>query len=207
MLPEYLAKAVPNPKGNRAPWYANTAPTYAGIFLWVAFYNQMARRHAGPRRSRDLCLLALAIAGVLCYLFYYRAPAMLGMQTGYPLYVVGSSTFGTTGGYLMPGILMGLLQIGWFAVATFVATDFILKGVQSQRRPGHHAVHHHRRALGPGVFVRRREGHSVRGEGRHLPEFHSAADAADRAVPDGGQRRAAIRSRPDRRIRTWRSPR
>ena len=40
MLPEYLAKAVPNPAANRAPWYANTAPTYAGIFLWIAFYQQ-----------------------------------------------------------------------------------------------------------------------------------------------------------------------
>ena len=61
---------------------------------------------------------------------------MLGMQTGYPLYVVGSSTFGTAGGYVMPGILMGLLQIGWFAVATFVATDFILKGIGSTAGPG-----------------------------------------------------------------------
>ena len=42
MLPPYLAKAVPNPLRNRAPWYANTAPTYAGIFLWIAFYQQMA---------------------------------------------------------------------------------------------------------------------------------------------------------------------
>ena len=61
---------------------------------------------------------------------------MLGMQTGYPLYVVGSSTFGTAGGYVMPGLLMGLLQIGWFAVATFVATDFILKGVGNASAPG-----------------------------------------------------------------------
>ena len=61
---------------------------------------------------------------------------MLGMQTGYPLYVVGSSTFGTAGGYVMPGLLMGLLQIGWFAVATFVATDFILKGVDVTAGPG-----------------------------------------------------------------------
>ena len=29
----YLAKAVPNPMRNRAPWYANTTPTYTGIFL------------------------------------------------------------------------------------------------------------------------------------------------------------------------------
>jgi len=134
MLPDYLSKAIPNPREKRGPWYANTAPTYAGIFLWVAFYNTMAGetlRYGGLA----LCLVALAIAGFLCYALYYKAPAMLGMKTGYPLYVVGSSTFGTTGGYLMPGILMGLLQIGWFAVATFVSTDFILKGIGSTAEP------------------------------------------------------------------------
>ncbi|HEV3197453.1 MAG TPA: cytosine permease [Bryobacteraceae bacterium] len=135
MLPDYLAKAVPNPPVKRGPWYANTAPSYAGIFLWVAFYKAMAGAtlaHAGLA----LCLAALLIAGVLCYAFYYRVPAMLGMQTGYPLYVVGSSTFGVVGGYVMPGLLMGLLQIGWFAVATFVATDFLLKGVGMNSEPG-----------------------------------------------------------------------
>ena len=135
MLPEYLAKARPNPMGNRGPWYANTAPTYAGIFLWVAFYNTMAGETL-RYGSLGLCLLALVVAGFLCYALYYKAPAMLGMKTGFPLYVVGSSTFGTTGGYLMPGILMGLLQIGWFAVATFVASDFILKGIGSNAGPG-----------------------------------------------------------------------
>jgi cytosine permease len=38
ILPSYLSMAKPNPLGNRAPWYKNTAPTYAGIFLWVVFY-------------------------------------------------------------------------------------------------------------------------------------------------------------------------
>ena len=135
MLPQYLAQAKPNPKGNRGPWYANTAPTYAGIFLWVAFYNDLA---GGTLKygSLGICLLAVVIAGLLCYALYYKAPAMFGQKTGYPLYVVGSSTFGTTGGYLMPGILMGLLQIGWFAVATFVATTFILNGVGSTAGPG-----------------------------------------------------------------------
>ena len=135
MLPDYLAKAVPNPASNRAPWYANTAPSYAGIFLWIAFYKSMSGdtlAHGGLA----LCLAALLVAGLLCYALYYKVPAMLGMQTGYPLYVVGSSTFGTAGGYLMPGLLMGLLQIGWFAVATFVATDFILKGTGSTSGPG-----------------------------------------------------------------------
>ena len=122
MLPDYLSKASPNPASNRAPWYANTAPTYAGIFLWIAFYKQIAEGTL-TQASLAICLAALVLAGILCYALFYRVPATLGMKTGYPLYVVGSSTFGTKGGYLMPGLLMGLLQIGWFAVATFVAAD------------------------------------------------------------------------------------
>ena len=128
MLPDYLAKAAPNPTGKRAPWYANTAPSYAGIFLWIAFYQQMAGKTLA-HSSLAVCLAGLAVAGLLCYALYYVVPAMLGMKTGFPLYVVGSSTFGTKGGYIMPGLLMGLLQIGWFAVATFLASDFILKGL------------------------------------------------------------------------------
>jgi cytosine permease len=53
------------------------------------------------------------------------------MQTGHPLYVVGTSIFGTTGGYLIPGLMMGLLQIGRVAVVGAVSADFIKKGVQS----------------------------------------------------------------------------
>jgi cytosine permease len=135
MLPEYLAKAKPNPATNRAPWYVNTAPSYAGIFLWIAFYQQMAGgtlQHGGLAVS----LIGLLAAGLLCYLLYYRVPAMLGMSTGYPLYVVGASTFGTAGGYIMPGLLMGLLQIGWFAVATFFSADFILKAIGMPSAPG-----------------------------------------------------------------------
>ncbi|MDZ4798359.1 MAG: cytosine permease [Bryobacteraceae bacterium] len=113
---------------NRAPWYKNTAPTYAGIFLWVVFYQALAAG-AIDRASLGTCLLALAVAGLLCYALYYLVPAMLGLKTGQPLYVVGSSTFGTTGGYLMPGLLMGALQIGWFAVGTFYATKYILSGL------------------------------------------------------------------------------
>jgi cytosine permease len=135
MLPDYIAKAVPNPSTNRAPWFMNTAPTYAGIFLWVAFYQALAIGSI-DRASLAVCMAALAVAGVLSYLLYYYAPAMLGMKTGFPLYVVGSSTFGTAGGYLMPGLLMGLLQVGWFAVGTFFATKFILSGIGSDAAVG-----------------------------------------------------------------------
>ena len=135
MLPDYIAKAVPNPPSNRAPWYVNTAPTYAGIFLWVAFYQSLAVGTI-DRASLGICMLALAVAGLLSFLLYYYAPAMLGMKTGFPLYVVGSSTFGTKGGYLMPGLLMGILQVGWFAVGTFFATKFILSGIGSDAQVG-----------------------------------------------------------------------
>jgi cytosine permease len=135
MLPDYIAKSVPNPRSNRAPWYVNTAPTYAGVFLWVAFYMKLAEGTV-DRAGLGVLILALVIAGLLSFALYYYAPAMLGMKTGYPLYVVGSSTFGTKGGYLMPGLLMGALQVGWFAVGTFFATQFILSGFGTDAQPG-----------------------------------------------------------------------
>jgi cytosine permease len=135
MLPAYLSKAVPNPASNRAPWYKNTAPTYAGVFLWVVFYREIASGTL-DLAGIGLCLLALLVAGLISYALFYRIPATLGMKTGYPLYVVGSSTFGTRGGYLMPGILMGLLQVGWMSVNAFVATVFLLTAFGSKAAPG-----------------------------------------------------------------------
>lgn len=134
MLPEYLSRARPNPNSNRAPWYKNVAPTYAGIFLSIVFYREIAFGTL-ERAGVVLCLLALLVAGLISYGFFYRIPAMLGMKTGYPLYIVGSSTFGTQGGYFMPGILMGLLQIGWMSVNTFVPTAFILTAFGSKAGP------------------------------------------------------------------------
>lgn len=129
-LPDYVKASVPNPPENRAPWYKNTAPAYAGIFLWIAFYAQIANGTIS-QATLGISLLALLVAGVLCYALYYYAPGMLGMQTGRPLYIVGTSTFGTQGGYIMPGLLMGLLQLGWFAVATYFSADYIMKGLHA----------------------------------------------------------------------------
>ncbi len=135
MLPDYISKTVPNPTSNRAPWYKNTAPTYAGVFLWVVFYREIA---AGTvdKAGVWLSLLALLAAGLISYALFYKIPALMGMKTGFPLYVIGSSTFGTQGGYLMPGILMGLLQVGWMSVNAFVATSFILTAFGSPAGPG-----------------------------------------------------------------------
>lgn len=132
-LPAYVKASVPNPVGARSPWYKNTAPAYFGIFLWFPFYLTLAQQTL-TKASIATSLLGLVVAGLLCFGLYYYAPAMLGMQTGRTLYIVGTSTFGTTGGYLMPGLLMGVLQIGWFAVATYFATDYILRGLHSSSR-------------------------------------------------------------------------
>jgi len=134
-LPSYLASASPNPAANRAPWYKNTAQTYAGIMLWFVFWNQVPlgsglgekapgySLSAGGTLAQGLgvALLGLILAALICHLLFYLVPGMLGMKTGLPLYIVGTSTYGAQGGFLMPGVLMGLLQFGWLAVNGFFA--------------------------------------------------------------------------------------
>jgi cytosine permease len=127
-LPEYVKKSVPVPLTKRVPWYSSTFPTYFGIFLWVGYYLKLSGPTIGFA-SPEVAVLGLLVAGLICFALYYYVPAMLGMQSGRPLYVVGTSTFGTTGGYLIPGILMGLLQIGWVAVIVAVAANFIMSGL------------------------------------------------------------------------------
>ena len=122
-LPSYLAAAKPVPLASRAPWYKTIAPTYAGIMLWFVFWSESVKGEGTPggvlSAGLGYALLGLVIAALICHFFYYLVPAMLGMKTGFPLYVVGTSTYGAQGGLFMPGLLMGLLQFGWLAVNAF----------------------------------------------------------------------------------------
>jgi cytosine permease len=130
-LPGYLASAKPNPPGNRAPWYKNTAQVYAGIMLWFVFWNQIPlgagadgySKFAGGTLAQGLgvAFFGLVAAALVCHFLFYLVPGTLGMKTGLPLYIVGTSTYGARGGFLMPGFLMGLLQFGWLAVNGFFA--------------------------------------------------------------------------------------
>ncbi|MBN2127907.1 MAG: hypothetical protein JW741_00345 [Sedimentisphaerales bacterium] len=130
-LPDYLSMAKPNPASNRAPWYKNTAPTYAGIMLWFVFWQDVptAAGALGGVLSHGLgtALIGLVLAALLCHFLYYMVPAMLGMKTGLPLYIVGTSTYGTTGGFLMPGFIMGVLQFGWLGVNSCFSAAFLVK--------------------------------------------------------------------------------
>jgi cytosine permease len=126
-LPNYLSMAKPNPPGNRAPWYKNTAPTYGGIFLWFVFWSAMPSgggSAAGGVLSQGIgvALLGLVIAALLCHFLFYLVPGLFGLKTGLPLYIVGSSTYGAQGGLLMPGFLMGVLQFGWLGVNAYFSS-------------------------------------------------------------------------------------
>ena len=132
-VPEYVSASVPIPLTARVPWYKSTFPSYFGIFLFVGYYLKLSGPTIGYA-SVSVSLLGLLVAGLLCFGLYYYVPAMLGMQTGRNLYVVGSSTFGTTGGFLIPGILMGLLQVGWVAVDATLASHFIMQGLNQTSR-------------------------------------------------------------------------
>ena len=124
-LPSYIAGATPNPPANRAPWYKNTAPTYAGIFLWFVFWQDAVNApNQGGLLSCGIgwALLSLIIAALVCHFLFYMVPGMLGMKTGLPLYIVGTSLFGATGGFILPGFLMGLLQFGWLGVNVYFSS-------------------------------------------------------------------------------------
>jgi len=125
-LPSYITSAIPNSPEKRAPWYANTAPTYAGIFLWFVFWQDAVNApNAGGMLSQGVgwALLSLVLAALVCHFLFYLAPGLLGMKSGLPLYIVGTSTFGAKGGFLMPGFLMGVLQFGWVGVNVFFSSQ------------------------------------------------------------------------------------
>ncbi|MCU0786418.1 MAG: cytosine permease [Verrucomicrobia bacterium] len=125
VLPSYITSATPLGNDKRAPWFKNIAPTYAGIFLWFVFWQDAAKAGSlGGTLSQGVgvALLGLVLAALVCHFLFYLVPGLLGMRTGLPLYIVGTSTFGAQGGFIMPGFLMGVLQFGWLGVNVFFSS-------------------------------------------------------------------------------------
>ena len=132
-LPNYVASASPVPLTSRVPWYLSTAQTYAGIMLWFVFWQDVAvgqgisnefgqySAFAGGVLSHGIfvALAGVILAALICHFLFYLVPGLLGFKSGLPLYIVGTSTYGVNGGFLMPGFLMGLLQFGWLGVSSF----------------------------------------------------------------------------------------
>lgn len=130
-LPDFLASASPVPKSGRGAWSTNIAPGYAGVMLWFTFWfglTACCNSGAGAIFSHGymLPILGLALAALCCFVFYYAVLGVMGMRTGLPLYIVGTSTFGAKGGFFLPGLLMGLLQFGWLAVNTYWSSKAVM---------------------------------------------------------------------------------
>src|SRR5208283_1943086 len=70
-------------------------------------------------------IVGVIIAALICHFLFYLAPALMGMKTGLPLAVVGTSTYGVQGGFLMPGFFMGVLQFGWLAVNAYFSSKVL----------------------------------------------------------------------------------
>src|SRR5262245_45293991 len=136
-LPDYIRAAKPNPPSNRARWYKNTAPTYAGVFLWFVFWDSVAGNGLSTG-GLWITLGAVLIAGLICHYLFYLVPGLFGFKTGLPLYIVGTSTFGAIGGLFMPGFLMGLLQFGWLGVNTYYSCDALDKAANPALKTGEH---------------------------------------------------------------------
>lgn len=129
-LPNYVAAAQPVPQANRAPWYMTTAQTYAGIMLWFAFWTTVPSSGA-PGAAGILAqglvpaILGVVLGALICHFLFFLVPGLLGMKTGLPLAVVGTSTYGVQGGFLMPGFVMGVLQFGWLAVNAYFSSKLL----------------------------------------------------------------------------------
>ncbi|MCL5096218.1 MAG: cytosine permease, partial [Candidatus Omnitrophica bacterium] len=95
--------------------------------LWFIFWDTMS---ANGLSTGGLwaSLFGIVLAGLICHFLFYLVPGLLGLKTGLPLYVVGTSTFGAVGGLIMPGFLMGVLQFGWLGVNTFGSADALSRG-------------------------------------------------------------------------------
>ena len=128
-LPDFITSNTPVSQDDRISWAKGIAPAYAGIMLWYAFWQALVNlgdfnntAAAILSQGVGVALAALAAAAAICFIFFYYVPGMLGMTTGRPLSVIGTSVFGARGGFILPGFLMGLLQFGWLSVnATFAS--------------------------------------------------------------------------------------
>jgi cytosine permease len=116
----------------KKPWQNGLGPYYVGLFLWVVFFDQLGMR-ALPIAGVGWSFLGALVAGPLCFLLLYRVPALWGHATGKTIVALGTSTFGQAGSRWIPGLLLGLAQIVWFAVAIHYGTDLCLKGLVAGR--------------------------------------------------------------------------
>lgn len=130
-----MVKTKPVPQEARLPWYLSTAPCYASIYLWMGFFDPLAVS-VMDRATYPTVLAGLLTGAILSYLLFYHVPARLGMTTGHPFGVLGSSTFGSKGALFVPSLLVGVCLTVWLGIALWFSSALLFRGIGISAGPG-----------------------------------------------------------------------
>ena len=127
-LPASLRAALAEPPVPPKGWQDGVAPAFLAAGLSVVFLDRLAPSTLlvgglGPS------IVGAVLAGLLGYWCLYYAPAMWGVRTRRPLAVVATSTFGARGAVVVPGLLLGVACVVWFAITIDYATQYTLGGL------------------------------------------------------------------------------
>lgn len=112
------------------PWDKGIAPRYIALFVSIVYLDPLAARTLAVGGLLPSVFGALAAAG-FCYLLLFRPMALWGVRARRPLHELGASTFGSRGAVWVPGVLMGLGQVVWFAVTIYVVIDVSFRSLAS----------------------------------------------------------------------------
>ncbi len=123
-----LREALAHPVADRRPWSTGAVNVYIATFLWVAYFDRLAPTTLAVGGLLPAVLGAVA-AGLIVYLLFYQPAALAGTRARQPLAVIATSSFGAAGAPWLPGALLGLVHVAWFAVATHLAAHFTLAGL------------------------------------------------------------------------------
>jgi cytosine permease len=127
--PPTIQSALDAPAPPRRGWEWGLAPQLIGLFLWVAFFDQIPGEGLG-RTALVWPVLGAAAGGLLSYLLLYRAPALWGVRARRPLAVVAARTFGTAGATWVPGAILTASNVVWIALAVAYATRLTIEGLE-----------------------------------------------------------------------------
>lgn len=129
-VPASLRAAIDTPPVPPKGWQEGIGPAFIALGLGVVFLDRLAPSTLmigglGPS------ILGAGLGGLFAYWCLYYAPSLWGVRTRKPLAVVSTSTFGARGAVVVPGLLLGLAYVVWFALTIDYATLFTLSGVSA----------------------------------------------------------------------------
>lgn len=130
--PLTLEAALAAPMTERKGWQDEVAPTYIGLFLLAVYYDQLAVQTLSVA-GLGWSLLGALLGGLAGFALIYLASALWGLRARQPIAVVATSTFGASGALWVPGLVIGLAQLVWFAVAIYTAARIALGGLVAGR--------------------------------------------------------------------------